>query len=787
MNRESYRILEFDSIRLKLKSLANSDWAREIASQIQPSDDLDEVQSRLDETAEAVRINSAGTIPLNGIYDLRPMLKKLQLGSNLDVEDLMEVLSTMLAMKSVKRFFKSLEMDLPILKNLSSGIEILGNLERDLDNTIDEHGAIRDSASPELNRIRRELRNSQSKIKDRISDILHDSNLQKFFQDSIVTVRDDRYVIPIKQEYRNQFPGIVHDQSSTGATVFIEPMRVVELNNEIKNLSIEELREIDRILRKLSNEIRKNSETLLENCERLAQIDFANSKAKLARDLRANQPLLNDSGKTNLIQARHPLIPDSSVVPIDLELGNRFRTLLITGPNTGGKTVSMKTLGILALMNQSGLFIPAAIGSEISIYREIFADIGDEQSIEQSLSTFSSHMTSIVKILDQAEDRDLILLDEIGAGTDPEEGSSLAMAILEKFLQIGSSVLASTHYSELKTFAYSREGIENACVEFDEKTLKPTYRILIGIPGASNAFAISKRLGLSESIILRAKQFITEDHAQFENIVSALERERMEFEKRNADIAERQKRITESEKKISELRDEISKSKTESIRKAREKSQSMIRQAKREAEEIIASLREQFDDQGTKKRSQAIQNARDRLRHAEEENSIGIMSDGNYRRRINIKKLSIGDTVYIPRLDQKGTVLEIHGKDLTLQIGILRMELDSSQCRFVGDSEKIQEDRVEKSRTSFVSKVQNISREIDVRGMLVNEAESVVGKFLDDAQLAGLKEILIIHGKGTGALRTGLHDFLKNNGSVAKFSVASLDEGGAGATIVTLR
>ena len=787
MNRESYRILEFDSIRLKLKSLANSDWAKEIASQIQPSDDLDEVQSRLDETAEAVRINSAGTIPLNGIFDLRPMLKKLQLGSNLDVEDLMEVLSTMLAMKSVKRFFKSLEMDLPILKNLSSGIEILGNLERDLDNTIDEHGAIRDSASPELNRIRRELRNSQSKIKDRISDILHDSNLQKFFQDSIVTVRDDRYVIPIKQEYRNQFPGIVHDQSSTGATVFIEPMRVVELNNEIKNLSLEELREIDRILRKLSDSIRKNSETLLENCERLAQIDFANSKAKLAREFRANQPLLNDSGKTNLIQARHPLIPDSSVVPIDLELGNRFRTLLITGPNTGGKTVSMKTLGILALMNQSGLFIPAAIGSEISIYREIFADIGDEQSIEQSLSTFSSHMTSIVKILDQAEDRDLILLDEIGAGTDPEEGSSLAMAILEKFLQIGASVLASTHYSELKTFAYSREGIENACVEFDEKTLKPTYRILIGIPGASNAFAISKRLGLSESIILRAKQFITEDHAQFENIVSALERERMEFEKRNADIAERQKRITESEKKISELRDEISKSKTESIRKAREKSQSMIRQAKREAEEIIASLREQFDDQGAKKRSQAIQNARDRLRHAEEENSIGIMSDGNYRRRINIKKLSIGDTVYIPRLDQKGTVLEIHGKNLTLQIGILRMELDSSQCRFVGDSEKVQEDRVEKSRTSFVSKVQNISREIDVRGMLVNEAESVVGKFLDDAQLAGLKEILIIHGKGTGALRTGLHDFLKNNGSVAKFSVASLDEGGARATIVTLR
>ena len=715
------------------------------------------------------------------------MLKKLQLGSNLDVEDLTEVLSTMLAMKSVKRFFKSLEMNLPILKSLSSGIEILGNLERDLDNTIDEHGAIRDSASPELNRIRRELRNSQSKIKDRISDILHDSNLQKFFQDSIVTVRDDRYVIPIKQEYRNQFPGIVHDQSSTGATVFIEPMRVVELNNEIKNLSLEELREIDRILRKLSDSIRKNSETLLENCERLAQIDFANSKAKLAKEFRANQPLINNVGKTNLIQARHPLIPDSSVVPIDLELGNRFKTLLITGPNTGGKTVSMKTLGLLALMNQSGLFIPAAIGSEISIYREIFADIGDEQSIEQSLSTFSSHMTSIVKILDQAEDRDLILLDEIGAGTDPEEGSSLAMAILEKFLQIGASVLASTHYSELKTFAYSREGIENACVEFDEKTLKPTYRILIGIPGASNAFAISKRLGLSESIILRAKQFITEDHAQFENIVSALERERMEFEKRNADIAERQKRITESEKKISELRDEISKSKTESIRKAREKSQSMIRQAKREAEEIIASLREQFDDQGTKKRSQAIQNARDRLRHAEEENSIGIMSDGNYRRRINIKKLSIGDTVYIPRLDQKGTVLEIHGKNLTLQIGILRMELDSSQCRFVGDSEKVQEDRVEKSRTSFVSKVQNISREIDVRGMLVNEAESVVGKFLDDAQLAGLKEILIIHGKGTGALRTGLHDFLKSNGSVAKFSVASLDEGGAGATIVTLR
>ena len=415
------------------------------------------------------------------------------------------------------------------------------------------------------------------------------------------------------------------------------------------------------------------------------------AKAKFARELNASEPIL--SRHTNLKSARHPLIDANKVVPIDIRLGEDFSMLLVTGPNTGGKTVSMKTLGLLALMTQSGLYIPAESGSTISVYTNIFADIGDEQSIEQSLSTFSAHMTKLVKLFHSVESTDLILLDELGAGTDPDEGSALAMAILERLLQIGAATIATTHYSELKTFAYSTKGIENACVEFNAETLQPTYRLLIGIPGASNAFAISQRLGLPQSLILRAKQLITADHATFEQVISELEAERMMYEQRNAEILERQNRVVQHEKKIAEMREEIAKTKGDIIKKAREKSAAMVRQTRREAEEIIESLKEQFDDFGVKRRQQAIQNARDKLREAEFENAPGIVGQKSFGKRINKKRIAVGDTVYITKLDQKGVVLEIdkNGEELTVQIGALKTTVKSSACRFVShNSEEIQ-------------------------------------------------------------------------------------------------
>lgn len=791
MIKDSFKILEFDKIRSRLREHATSNFGKELAAKIEPDDDFENIRRDLELTTEAVKIFSFVSPPLGGIRDLREVLKKIRLGSSAGAEELSDVLSTMYAMRQVKKFFKESELDTPRLKNRAAQIEILGNLERRIENTIDEHGAIKDSASVDLQKIRRELRSAQSRVKSEIFNILHDAGNQKYFQDALVTMRGDRYVIPVKLEYKSKIPGIVHDQSATGATIFIEPMAVVNLNNEIRQLEIEERNEISRILRVISDEIRKNADELFVNIQILAEVDLVFAKAKFARELDATEPILSDF--TDLKSARHPLIEPEKVVPIDIELGENFSLLLVTGPNTGGKTVSMKTLGLLSLMAQSGLYIPAAINSKIAVYKNIFADIGDEQSIEQSLSTFSAHMTKIVSILNRVQKNDLVLLDEVGAGTDPDEGAALATAILERLLKIQAATIATTHYSELKTFAYSTPGVENACVEFDSETLQPTYRLLIGIPGASNAFAISQRLGLHKNLIRRAKQFLKADHANFEQVISELESERMIYEQRNAEIQKRQNQIEKHEKKISEMRDEIAKSKGEIIKKAREKAAATVRETRREAEEIIASLKEQFDDLGVKRRQQAIQNARDKIREAESESAPGIIADKSVGKRINKKLLAVGDTIYIKPLDQKGTVLSIEkgGKELTVQVGALKTTVKSSDCRFVSHApeENFSQPVSNSNRGSagLLQKVSTVTRDIDIRGMLVDEGEQVCGKFIDDARLAGLKQVLIIHGKGTGALRKGIHDFLRRNPSVENFNLADIDEGGSGATAVTLK
>ena len=797
MEQESFKVLEYKRILSKLREKAGTTLGKELASGLLPSSDREEVRERLQQTAEAVYVSSIAQPPLGGIKDIRESIKKVGMGAVLAPDELLDILTTMYAMREMKRFFKELEAEAPILKNWARSLEILGQLEKDLEHIVDEHGNLRDDASVELKRIRREIRSSQAKIKDHLAGLLHNNEYQKYFQEAIVTMRGDRYVLPVKQEYRQHFPGIVHDQSATGSTLFIEPMAVVNLNNDIKQLTAAERHEVERILRAASQKIRKNDSQLMDNCEIMAEVDFAFAKANLAYEMKATEPVINANGVTRLMSARHPLLPADKVVPIDIAIGDSYSMLLVTGPNTGGKTVSMKTFGLLVLMAQSGLFLPVESGSEIAVYSNIYADIGDEQSIEQSLSTFSAHMTHLVSILDKVEPDDLVLLDELGAGTDPEEGAALAMAILERLLTIKATVLATTHYSELKTFAFGREGIENACVEFDVATLRPTYRLLIGIPGASNAFAISRRLGLSESLIIRAKQLIQADHAQFEQVINQLEKEKMLYEQMNADIETRLRRAEQMEARAEAMRVELNQKKADIIRRAKDEGAALVRRMRRESEEVISQLKEQFNDQGIQKRQAAIQAARDQINEAAGRVRPGIVSVKAFRKAVDLKTLEPGDIIYVTKLDQKGTVLSIKGKELEVQLGSLKTNVKARDCKFV---EKAQKEKPAnhgngslsggKGRgrgSSFISKAQEAHRDIDIRGMMVDEAEMVLGKFLDDSVMAGLSNVLIIHGKGTGALRKGVHAYLKRHRNVASFSFADMSEGGTGATLVELQ
>lgn len=799
MEQESFKILEYKRILSRLREKAGTTLGKELAGGLLPSGDREEVRERLQQTAEAVYVSSMAQPPLGGIKDIRESIKKVGLGAVLAPDELLDILTTMYAMREMKRFFKELEAEAPILKNWARSLEILGQLEKDLEHIVDEHGNLWDDASVELKRIRREIRSSQAKIKDHLAGLLHNNEYQKYFQEAIVTMRGDRYVLPVKQEYRQHFPGIVHDQSATGSTLFIEPMAVVNLNNDIKQLTAAERHEVERILRAASQKIRKNDSQLMDNCEIMAQVDFAFAKANLAYEMKATEPVLNEAGVTKLMSARHPLLPPDKVVPIDITIGDSYSMLLVTGPNTGGKTVSMKTFGLLVLMAQSGLFLPVESGSEIAVYSNIYADIGDEQSIEQSLSTFSAHMTHLVSILDKVEPEDLVLLDELGAGTDPEEGAALAMAILERLLTIKATVLATTHYSELKTFAFGREGIENACVEFDVATLRPTYRLLIGIPGASNAFAISRRLGLSESLIIRAKQLIQADHAQFEQVINQLEKEKMLYEQMNADIETRLRRAEQMEAKAEAMRVELNQKKADILRRAKDEGAALVRRMRRESEEVISQLKEQFNDQGIQKRQAAIQAARDQINEAAGKVRPGIVSVKAFRKPVDLKTLEPGDIIYVTKLDQKGTVLSIRGKELEVQLGSLKTNVKARDCKFVekapkekpsakgGANGSLSGGGGRKRGSSFISKAQEAHRDIDIRGMMVDEAEMVLGKFLDDSVMAGLSQVLIIHGKGTGALRKGVHAYLKRHRNVASFNFADMSEGGTGATLVELQ
>ena len=784
MDTESFNVLEYEKITNLLASFASSRFGKEQCRSVAPSGDYDTVVRLHRETAEAVEVVQTQSPPFGGIYDLRQILKKASMGAILETEELRCVMSTITGMRHIKYFFRDLVLDIPLLKEKVHPIEILGTMERHLKDTIDEHGNFRDDASPELRRITRELHTAQGHVKDRLSAILHDAAHQKIFQDAIVTIRDERYVIPVKQEYRNYFPGVIHDQSASGATIFVEPLATVELNNTVRQMTLARAQEIQRILQRLTAEIARSADILSDDCNILAELDLIFARAHLAREMGAYPPLLNREGRVRLRRARHPLLSRDKVVPIDIELGTSFSTLLITGPNTGGKTVSMKTLGILALLSQSGCFLPTAAEAELPVYRNIYADIGDEQSIEQSLSTFSSHIKNIVRIVEKAAAGDLVLLDEVGAGTDPDEGAALARSIIEHFLPRGIHVVATTHYAALKTYAYTQTGIENASVEFDLQTLRPTYRLLIGIPGASNAFSISRQLGLPQDIVGRAASYVAEEHAQFEHIVNELEQEKKKYEVKSQTLRSRETVLDALEERLCVEREMLAKKQQEVLHKAREEADHIVREARRSAEETIKLLKEQFDDYGVKARRKAIQEARTRL------NDVYVHEMNPRYEQVGIpvraEEIHAGDIVYIHRLAQEGTVLSVHEKELTVQIGGLRTTIKMSACSFVSRKKNADTKKFHVA-ASIARKSEEIRPQIDVRGMTVSEAESVLGKFIDDAVFTGLSKVLLIHGKGTGALREGLQKYLKRHRSVLTFSFADISEGGTGATVVELK
>ncbi|EGO62390.1 endonuclease MutS2 [Acetonema longum] len=779
-------VLEYPKVLQLLISRTSSALGRELAEALLPATEMEEVQFRLSETREALGILcSVPNVPLGGIRDIREGIKRAAIGGILDTGELMAVGGVLYAIRRMKSFFQDIPDLGPILTDYSGGITPVRNLEQAIENAISEQGQIRDDASPELSRLRREIRTTRQRIREKVDSILHSSEYQKYFQDVLVTVRGDRYCIPVKQEHRHQFPGIIHDQSASGATVFIEPMAVVQLNNDLKQAMAAEKNEIERILTLLSLQVAKSASLLTQSCETMAHIDFAFAKARLALDLKAHEPLFNQTGQVELRQARHPLIPSEDVVPIDVRIGNDFHILVITGPNTGGKTVALKTVGIFALMAQAGLFIPAANECQLTVFHNIFADIGDEQSIEQSLSTFSAHMTNLVRILNQVTGKDLVLLDEIGIGTDPDEGAALAMAILEYLHSIGARTIATTHYSELKTFAYSRSGIENACVEFDQQTLRPTYRLLIGVPGSSNAFQISKRLGLPVKIIDRARQLLDKGHVEMESVLSSLEEEKTSYIRRNAAIEQQERQITELRKKLELEQETLTEKKAETINKAKNEAAGILRQARRDAEEVIKELKEQFQVKDGQERQYAIHAARKRLRdnlsqaHHLEDQRESLPT-------VSAEDLRPGMKVWVVTLRQNGTVISVDSGEATVQLGIMKVNVALKDCRLAEGADEPRERAPQSKKTVDTLKTQTVSRQIDIRGITVEEAELQLDKYLDDAVLSGLSEALVIHGKGTGALRKGVRSYLKQHRHVRSIEIAGFNEGGDGATLVKL-
>lgn len=793
MNKKALDVLEYKIVLDKLINHISSSLGKEKALELTPLSDIDEIKRLQDETEEAYKlIIKVGSPSIYGVTNLKAELKHVEKGGIMLPRKLLEVSDNLRSAKAMINYLGNTEENIKNYPQLSKYVNALyknTNLENDINIAIISEDEISDNASRNLSRIRRAQKNKTQGIRDKLNGIIRSQS--NALQDNIITVRDGRYVVPVKSEKRGLVKGIVHDQSSSGATVFIEPMSVVQLNNELRILESEENEEIRNILRDLSLKALEISEELLLNQEILTDLDLIFAKGKLAIEMDAIKPKLNNQGYFNFKKARHPAIDKKKVVPIDIYIGDDYNTLVITGPNTGGKTVTLKTVGLITLMAQTGLHIPCDFGSTVAVFDEIFADIGDEQSIEQSLSTFSSHMTNIVKILENVKDNSLVLFDELGAGTDPTEGAALAMAILKRLLDKNIRTIATTHYSQLKLFALTTDKVKNGAVEFDVDTLSPTYRLHIGVPGKSNAFEISKRLGLDDEIIEESRVFISQENQSFEDVLQQIEsdRKRIEESKMEQELLERT--ISNLKEELEKEIEKNKKSREKIVEKAKDEAFDILNEAKETASDLIKELKfmkavSSIDEDVQSKVNKLEKDVNKKLNKYETKSS-GIKTKVSKQSK-EIKDIDIGDDVEILGIGQEGEVATKPDKkgNLLVQVGIMKINANIKNLRLI----KSKESKTAETNIKSIIKNkanQNISQEIDLRGMNIEEAILEIDKYLDDAYIIGVKEVQLIHGKGTGVLRKGVQNYLKKHKHVKSFRIGGYSEGGMGVTVVQLK
>ena len=835
MNQKVLKTLEYTKIITQLESHAASPLGKALCRELSPSSDLEEIRTRQAQTTDAVnRVRLKGSVSFSGLREIGGSLKRLEIGSSLSIPELLSISSVLTVASRAKAYGRRDTEDPPVftprfpgqkppkqaevaeyvpdsLDPLFQSIEPLTPLNNEIKRCILSEDEIADEASPGLSRVRRSIKAAADRIHTQLNSILNSH--RTYLQDAVITMRDGRYCLPVKAEYKNQVSGMVHDQSATGSTLFIEPMAIVKLNNEIRELEIQEQKEIEAVLASLSNEAAPHIEELRLNMELLAQLDFIFAKAALSRQYQCSAPVFNDKGRIHIKDGRHPLLDPQKVVPINIWLGKDFDLLIVTGPNTGGKTVSLKTVGLFTLMGQAGLHIPAWEGSELAVFDEVFADIGDEQSIEQSLSTFSAHMTNIVSILQQADSRSLCLFDELGAGTDPTEGAALAIAVLSFLHNMKCRTMATTHYSELKVFALTTPGVENACCEFSVETLQPTYRLLIGIPGKSNAFAISKKLGLPDFIIEDAKSHLEAKDESFEDLLASLETSRVTIEKEQEEIRSYKEEIAQLKSRLTQKEERLDERKDKLIRNASEEAQRILREAKETADQTIREINRLASESGVGKELEA-QRAKLREQIKKTDDKLAVKAKGPSQ-PISPKKLKIGDGVKVLSMNLKGTVSTLPDAkgDLFVQMGILRSRVN------IRDLELIREDDISatlgdgssrtyggtaagsKAKKTFsqakgngngsgqirMSKSFSVGTEVNLIGMTTDEAVPAMEKYLDDAYLAHMPSVRVVHGRGTGALKNACHKRLRQLKYVKDFRLGEFGEGGTGVTIVTFK
>ena len=786
MNKKSLKILEYPKIIQLLVAHATSDPGRKLCQELLPLDQFEDIIHAQKETTDAVsRIRTRGGISFGNVKNIGEALKRLEVGSSLSILELLRIGSLLRNTAHARDYgVHEEEDDLDSLEEYFRILDPIPALSKEISRCIIGEETIADEASPGLSKVRRQQKGILSRMHNELNSILNAH--RDYLMDSVIAMRDGSYCLPVKSEFKNKVPGVVHDQSSTGSTVFIEPMAVIRMNNELRELEIQEKKEIEAILKSLSEQTAPFVENLRINQETLTHLDFVYAKANLSKSMTASEPIFNQMGWIHIKDGRHPLLDKNKVVPITVSLGKDYDLLIVTGPNTGGKTVSLKTVGLFTLMGQAGLHIPAFEGSELAVFSDVFADIGDEQSIEQSLSTFSGHMKRIVEILDQADSQSLCLFDELGAGTDPTEGAALAISILSFLHRMKARTMATSHYSELKVFALSTPGVENASCEFNVETLQPTYRILIGIPGKSNAFAISKKLGLPEYIIDEAKTHIAQDEQSFEELLVKLEQDRITMEKERLEIERYQKEI-ESLKRHYTLQDEkLDERKEKIINAAKEEAEAILSKAKETADSTIKNINKIASGAGLGK---ALEKERDTLRNSLK--SVEKMEKKKKPKKSADKKpekLQIGDTVHVFSMNLNGTVSTLPNDkgNFFVQMGILRSQVNIKDVERVQEKEPVLSPKMPR-RSSSMMKAAHISPEINVIGKNVDEACAILDKYLDDALLAHLDYVRIIHGRGTGALQKGIHAYLKRQSFVKSYHLAEYDDGGTAITIVTFK